>query len=165
MTLYSWRAIICGCEDSKAIYERGGECPGGKQPSRYIRVDSNAESIGSLLRDTSRITPITAVEYPNTLLTSFAFALTSTRTLLLTPLNSMTTSLPVRHLRLPRALRRAFSTPASTKENLVILGSGWGGYNVLNSINKDKYNVTLIRLGPSTIYHLTSCPEHHGYFL
>jgi NADH dehydrogenase len=44
-------------------------------------------------------------------------------------------------------LRSAFASLAvpQVKDRLVILGSGWGGFNILKRVDKTKYDVTLIR--------------------
>lgn len=55
-------------------------------------------------------------------------------------------SLPTR-TQLSCSQRFGSSIAGQDRENLVILGSGWGGYNLLKSIDKAKYNVTLIRFG------------------
>ncbi|KAF8964751.1 pyridine nucleotide-disulfide oxidoreductase-domain-containing protein [Flammula alnicola] len=44
------------------------------------------------------------------------------------------------------------SSPRS-KQRVVILGSGWGGYNVLRGINKRDYNVTVV--SPNTYFNFT----------
>ncbi|KAF8323703.1 NDE1, mitochondrial external NADH dehydrogenase [Clavulina sp. PMI_390] len=58
---------------------------------------------------------------------------------------------------LPRAAvalsRRAYSTTKRPKEKLVILGSGWGGFNILKRVDKSKYDVTLI--SPSSYFNMT----------
>ncbi|KDQ54807.1 hypothetical protein JAAARDRAFT_181438 [Jaapia argillacea MUCL 33604] len=51
--------------------------------------------------------------------------------------------------------RRGFASSSSTsrKERLVILGSGWGGYEVLRGIDKKKWDVTI--LSPSNYFNFT----------
>ncbi|KAF8333046.1 FAD/NAD-P-binding domain-containing protein [Cantharellus anzutake] len=50
---------------------------------------------------------------------------------------------------------RTFCTSYSTsaKERVVILGSGWGGFNVLKRIDKQKYDVAMI--SPSSYFNMT----------
>lgn len=46
----------------------------------------------------------------------------------------------------------SFSAPRS-KSRLLILGSGWGGYEVLRGIDKDRWNVTIV--SPSNYFNFT----------
>ncbi|KAI9567719.1 NDE1, mitochondrial external NADH dehydrogenase [Boletus coccyginus] len=49
---------------------------------------------------------------------------------------------------------RLFSSPASRcKQRLVILGSGWGGYEVLRGIDKKRWDVTII--SPTNAFNFT----------
>ncbi|KAF7439955.1 hypothetical protein PC9H_000292 [Pleurotus ostreatus] len=49
---------------------------------------------------------------------------------------------------------RAFSSSLPrNKERLVILGSGWGGYEVLRAIDKERWNVTMI--SPNNYFNFT----------
>ncbi|KAI0035823.1 FAD/NAD(P)-binding domain-containing protein [Vararia minispora EC-137] len=49
---------------------------------------------------------------------------------------------------------RPFTVPArSDKPRLVILGSGWGGYGVLRSIDRKRYDVTVV--SPSNYFNFT----------
>lgn len=57
-----------------------------------------------------------------------------------------------RTLRAVRA-RHFSSSSASLKERLAILGSGWGGYRVLQSIDKRRYDVTVI--SPAGYFNFT----------
>ncbi|VDC01554.1 unnamed protein product [Peniophora sp. CBMAI 1063] len=51
-------------------------------------------------------------------------------------------------------MRRSFTVPArSTKQRLVILGSGWGGYGILRSIDTKRYDVTVV--SPSNYFNFT----------
>ncbi|ETW77361.1 hypothetical protein HETIRDRAFT_65511 [Heterobasidion irregulare TC 32-1] len=43
-----------------------------------------------------------------------------------------------------RLVRGFSSSVPRNKENLVVLGSGWGGYEVLKNVDKKRWNVTLI---------------------
>ncbi|KII91687.1 hypothetical protein PLICRDRAFT_38509 [Plicaturopsis crispa FD-325 SS-3] len=61
-----------------------------------------------------------------------------------------------------RAGRRSFATSKSrdfsssaprSKQRLVILGSGWGGYEVLRGIDKSRYNVTIV--SPNSYFNFT----------
>ncbi|EIM87464.1 FAD/NAD-P-binding domain-containing protein [Stereum hirsutum FP-91666 SS1] len=53
-----------------------------------------------------------------------------------------------------RPLTRNFSASvARNKQNLVILGSGWGGYEVLRKVDKKRWNVTLI--SPTNYFNFT----------
>ncbi|TFK51238.1 NDE1, mitochondrial external NADH dehydrogenase [Heliocybe sulcata] len=45
------------------------------------------------------------------------------------------------------------STTVASKEKVVILGSGWGGYEVLRGIDKSRYDVTII--SPNTYFNFT----------
>ncbi|KAF5325211.1 hypothetical protein D9619_009736 [Psilocybe cf. subviscida] len=72
----------------------------------------------------------------------------------------VTTHHPYGVLNLAQATaRRAFSpryfssSAPRSKPRAVILGSGWGGYNVLRGINKQEYNVTVI--SPNTYFNFT----------
>ncbi|GAA6017024.1 hypothetical protein JCM10207_001460 [Rhodosporidiobolus poonsookiae] len=52
------------------------------------------------------------------------------------------------------ASSRLFSSSAPwSKQKLVILGSGWGGYEVLRKVDKARYDVTVI--GPNTYFAFT----------
>jgi len=45
------------------------------------------------------------------------------------------------------------STAGKQKQHLVILGSGWGGYEVLRGVNKNNWNVTMV--SPSNYFNFT----------
>ncbi|GAA5922810.1 hypothetical protein JCM1841_000715 [Sporobolomyces salmonicolor] len=63
-------------------------------------------------------------------------------------------SLAVPALAIPSRARRAFSSsPTSSKQRLVILGSGWGGYEVLRKVDKRRYDVTVV--SPNTYFAFT----------
>ncbi|TBU63386.1 FAD/NAD(P)-binding domain-containing protein [Dichomitus squalens] len=49
--------------------------------------------------------------------------------------------------------RGLFSSPAVGKQRLVILGSGWGGYEVLRAIDKKRWNVII--LSPTNYFNFT----------
>ncbi|KAF8912673.1 FAD/NAD-P-binding domain-containing protein [Mucidula mucida] len=49
--------------------------------------------------------------------------------------------------------RSFFGGPEGGKQSLVILGSGWGGYEVLRGVDKKKWNVTVI--SPNTYFNFT----------
>ncbi|KAF8452645.1 NDE1, mitochondrial external NADH dehydrogenase [Boletus edulis BED1] len=54
----------------------------------------------------------------------------------------------------PTHVVRMFSSSASrSKQRLVILGSGWGGYEVLRGIDKKRWNVTII--SPTNAFNFT----------
>ncbi|KAF8153138.1 pyridine nucleotide-disulfide oxidoreductase-domain-containing protein [Crassisporium funariophilum] len=53
-----------------------------------------------------------------------------------------------------RVLTRSFSSSlCRSKQRVVILGSGWGGYNVLRGIDKKRWDVTV--LSPNTYFNFT----------
>ncbi|KAI0718582.1 FAD/NAD-P-binding domain-containing protein [Cerioporus squamosus] len=58
----------------------------------------------------------------------------------------------------PNALRHSgartfFSTPSRGKQRLVILGSGWGGYEILRAIDKKRWNVIMV--SPNNYFNFT----------
>ncbi|KAK0219768.1 pyridine nucleotide-disulfide oxidoreductase-domain-containing protein [Armillaria nabsnona] len=50
-------------------------------------------------------------------------------------------------------VRTFLSPPTRGKQSLVILGSGWGGYEVLRGVDKKNWNVTII--SPNTYFNFT----------
>ncbi|KAK0484604.1 FAD/NAD-P-binding domain-containing protein [Armillaria novae-zelandiae] len=50
-------------------------------------------------------------------------------------------------------VRTFLSPPTRGKQSLVILGSGWGGYEVLRGVDKRNWNVTII--SPNTYFNFT----------
>ncbi|GAA5988616.1 hypothetical protein JCM11641_005183 [Rhodosporidiobolus odoratus] len=76
----------------------------------------------------------------------------------LTPVSSAlrisSTAFPPSSTRSAQAFRRAFiSTPRWDKQKLVILGSGWGGYELLRKVDKARYDVTVV--SPNTYFAFT----------
>ncbi|KAI0342422.1 FAD/NAD(P)-binding domain-containing protein [Trametopsis cervina] len=56
--------------------------------------------------------------------------------------------------RYPNGPSRAFSSSsARCKPRLVILGSGWGGYEVMRGVDKNRWNVTMV--SPSNYFNFT----------
>ncbi|KAF8843478.1 NDE1, mitochondrial external NADH dehydrogenase [Paxillus ammoniavirescens] len=59
-----------------------------------------------------------------------------------------------RHPRCSLQAARMFSSSSSrSKQRLVILGSGWGGYEVLRSVDKKRWNVTVV--SPTNAFNFT----------
>ncbi|RDX42840.1 FAD/NAD-P-binding domain-containing protein [Lentinus brumalis] len=52
-----------------------------------------------------------------------------------------------------RGARTFFASPARGKQRLVILGSGWGGYEVLRAIDKKRWNVIVV--SPNNYFNFT----------
>ncbi|GAA5876100.1 hypothetical protein JCM8547_002636 [Rhodosporidiobolus lusitaniae] len=56
--------------------------------------------------------------------------------------------------RLPNSAKRTFASSSSwEKQKLVILGTGWGGYEVLRTVDKKRYDVTVV--SPNTYFAFT----------
>ncbi|KAK2460757.1 hypothetical protein APHAL10511_007227 [Amanita phalloides] len=53
----------------------------------------------------------------------------------------------------PDSTRCFSSTPTRFKQRVIILGSGWGGYEVLRGIDKKRWDVTI--LSPTTYFNFT----------
>ncbi|ESK97163.1 ndb1 (nad h dehydrogenase b1) [Moniliophthora roreri MCA 2997] len=51
------------------------------------------------------------------------------------------------------ASRQFSATSARFKERLVILGSGWGGYEVLRGVDKKRWDVTMV--SPNNYFNFT----------
>ncbi|KAI0366509.1 FAD/NAD(P)-binding domain-containing protein [Pilatotrama ljubarskyi] len=49
--------------------------------------------------------------------------------------------------------RTLFSSPAVGRQRLVILGSGWGGYEILRAIDKKRWNVVIV--SPNNYFNFT----------
>ncbi|KAH7883058.1 FAD/NAD(P)-binding domain-containing protein [Phlebopus sp. FC_14] len=61
---------------------------------------------------------------------------------------SFTTACP-----LVQAARRFTSSAPVNKQRLVILGSGWGGYEILRSVDKKRWDVTVV--SPTNLFNFT----------
>uniref|UniRef100_A0A8H7XQW3 FAD/NAD(P)-binding domain-containing protein n=1 Tax=Psilocybe cubensis TaxID=181762 RepID=A0A8H7XQW3_PSICU len=55
--------------------------------------------------------------------------------------------------RVLQATARWYNPPAQHKKRVVILGSGWGGYNVLRGLDREHWDVTMI--SPNTYFNFT----------
>ncbi|KAH7909184.1 FAD/NAD(P)-binding domain-containing protein [Hygrophoropsis aurantiaca] len=61
--------------------------------------------------------------------------------------------LPVTSLFVATATRKFSSSASRNKQRLVILGSGWGGYEVLRGVDKKRWNVTMV--SPTNAFNFT----------
>ncbi|KAI5476170.1 FAD/NAD(P)-binding domain-containing protein [Pseudohyphozyma bogoriensis] len=67
----------------------------------------------------------------------------------------MSLVLPLRKAVRPVPAARTFATSSvSEKQRLVILGSGWGGYELARKVNKSQYDVTMV--SPNTYFAFTT---------
>ncbi|KAI0768184.1 FAD/NAD-P-binding domain-containing protein [Trametes elegans] len=52
-----------------------------------------------------------------------------------------------------KGVRTFFASPSRGKQRLVILGSGWGGYEILRAIDKKRWNVIIV--SPNSYFNFT----------
>ena len=54
------------------------------------------------------------------------------------------------------------STPRC-KQRLVVLGSGWGGYNILRSVDKKRWGESSMKHDPLIFFELDSTRRHYPF--